>query len=491
MANSEAFAFEFEEQLEERERQHRAKQLEASNEERQQTDSADERGGRVRRFSNAFVMESVNGDGAGDALSSVSSRTRMTVAKRPKHTHQVVCRHWLRGMCIKGDSCDFLHIFDPSRMPPCRQYGKHGRCAEHEQGTCPLRHDDMNIATPEGPVAAADMTASRHSSNVVCIQYLFGYCQSGPFCAQRHVRLPLEARPMAALPDWYLQLLLYNRDELEVPPLEESARRESAVAWRAFADQVSAEPSSESTKTLESLLPPQILSPLPSLGPNESPRIRCFVIKSAKIENILTSVQRGIWATGKANIEKFEQAFRTCHYVIFVMSANESGGFQGYARMASLQDPTLYPKIWGSFSAKLSANYRVQWLKQCKVDFEELASFTNPWNENKPLKKSRDGQELPLELAEAICLRLDAAADEDLLIGTPLGTQPRIDHSTFFSLSPEAQQREEIALGLRQPMPAIPAAPQQPLLVLHHSTPPVFIPPPPPPPPNQHLSQIT
>lgn len=60
---------------------------------------------------------------------------------RTSASHQVVCRHWLRGMCIKGEVCDFLHIFDPLRMPACRQFRKNGRCSEFEQGICPLRHE--------------------------------------------------------------------------------------------------------------------------------------------------------------------------------------------------------------------------------------------------------------------------------------------------------------------------------------------------------------
>eukprot|EP01054_Gregarina_sp_Poly1_P009236 Gregarina_sp_Poly_1__9235@NODE_56_length_17373_cov_108_729111_g48_i0_p4_GENE_NODE_56_length_17373_cov_108_729111_g48_i0NODE_56_length_17373_cov_108_729111_g48_i0_p4_ORF_typecomplete_len511_score70_02YTH/PF04146_15/6_6e33zfCCCH_3/PF15663_5/9_1e06zfCCCH_3/PF15663_5/1_7Torus/PF16131_5/1_9e05Torus/PF16131_5/9_9e03Torus/PF16131_5/0_8zf_CCCH_4/PF18345_1/2_8e06zf_CCCH_4/PF18345_1/9_3e03zf_CCCH_4/PF18345_1/3_7e03zf_CCCH_4/PF18345_1/4_9e03zfCCCH/PF00642_24/0_0019zfCCCH/PF00642_24/2e02zfCCCH/PF00642_24/3_ len=492
MADDEAFAFEFEPQLEEQER-HRQRQIEARSDNRQ-TDSTDEhlapslqKLNRARRYSNtAFASEQATG---GEETPGSSQVPRRPPTKRVKHTHQVVCRHWLRGMCIKGEYCDFLHIFDPTRMPPCRQFGKHGRCAEHEQGTCPLRHnreDNLGFGGLQEHAASLPESGLRqNTSHVICIQYLFGYCQCGPHCIQRHVSLPAERRPTAPLPDWYLQLILYNRDELQVPELDENARRESAGVWRAFAEQVASEQqtwvdpggATSAGKTLESLMPHNVLGPLDLPAPGEPPRIRAFVIKSAKIENILTSVQRGIWATGKANIEKFEEAFRTCHFVIFVMSANESGGFQGYARMASLQDPTLYPKIWGSFSAKLSANYRVQWLKQCKVDFEELASFTNPWNDNKPLKKSRDGQELPLELAEVICLRLDAAPDEDLLLGTPLADQARIDHSTFFSLSPESQLQEELHSGLRQ-MNAlsgvVPVLPSQRL----------FIPPPPPPPPT-------
>jgi cleavage and polyadenylation specificity factor subunit 4 len=36
----------------------------------------------------------------------------------------VVCKHWLRGLCKKGDDCEFLHEFDMSKMPECYFYSR-------------------------------------------------------------------------------------------------------------------------------------------------------------------------------------------------------------------------------------------------------------------------------------------------------------------------------------------------------------------------------
>lgn len=220
----------------------------------------------------------------------------------------------------------------------------------------------------------------------------------------------------APLPDWYVHLVLAapssgletedgggsSVGESKYPNLSVAERQESNIRWHELAEKLSNRKrsifSDESKKTLEELLPSTSLCPN---GRNESSirmgvdpplRVQVFVIKSGKIENILMSVQKGIWATGRGNIEKFVNAFKSCDHVLFLMSANESGGFQGYARMASLPDPALYPRIWGYFSIKLSPNFRVHWLKQCKLDFDTLSSYTNPWNCDKPLKKSRDGQ---------------------------------------------------------------------------------------------------
>lgn len=39
----------------------------------------------------------------------------------------VVCKHWLRGLCKKGDQCEFLHEYDMTKMPECYFYSKFGR----------------------------------------------------------------------------------------------------------------------------------------------------------------------------------------------------------------------------------------------------------------------------------------------------------------------------------------------------------------------------
>jgi len=38
----------------------------------------------------------------------------------------VVCKHWLRGLCKKGDQCEFLHEYDMSKMPECYFYARFG-----------------------------------------------------------------------------------------------------------------------------------------------------------------------------------------------------------------------------------------------------------------------------------------------------------------------------------------------------------------------------
>ena len=58
----------------------------------------------------------------------------LTSAKHDPRLRTVVCRHWLRDLCMKGSACEFLHQYDLGKMPLCR----HGeRCKIND---CPFRH---------------------------------------------------------------------------------------------------------------------------------------------------------------------------------------------------------------------------------------------------------------------------------------------------------------------------------------------------------------
>lgn len=88
---------------------------------------------------------------------------QVTSAKNDPRLRTVVCRHWLRDLCMKGAACEFLHQYDLSKMPLCR----HGdKCKIRD---CPFRH-----------ISEAD--------RLECVFYSQGFCIHGPFCRYKHVR---------------------------------------------------------------------------------------------------------------------------------------------------------------------------------------------------------------------------------------------------------------------------------------------------------------
>ncbi|KAI6785999.1 uncharacterized protein J7T54_006338 [Emericellopsis cladophorae] len=66
-----------------------------------------------------------------------------------------------------------------------------------------------------------------------------------------------------------------------------------------------------------------------------------FILKSLTVEDLERSVKTGMWATQSHNEDTLNNAFKTTDNVYLVFSANKSGEYFGYARMASEinQDP--------------------------------------------------------------------------------------------------------------------------------------------------------
>lgn len=74
---------------------------------------------------------------------------------------RTVCKHWLRGLCKKGDSCDYLHEYDLRRMPECRFFATFGFCNNGDE--CLYLHVDPKAKIRE------------------CENYRRGFCPKGEY----------------------------------------------------------------------------------------------------------------------------------------------------------------------------------------------------------------------------------------------------------------------------------------------------------------------
>ncbi|XP_057524090.1 uncharacterized protein LOC130803884 isoform X1 [Amaranthus tricolor] len=142
---------------------------------------------------------------------------------------------------------------------------------------------------------------------------------------------------------------------------------------------------------------------------------RYFIIKSLNHENIQLSIERGIWATQVMNEPILEEAFYNCHKVILIFSVNSSGFFQGYAQMMSSVGRRR-DNVWTQGTGANNPwgrSFRVKWLRLSNLAFHKTLHLKNPLNEFKPVKISRDCQELPPEIGEALCQLIDREPEED------------------------------------------------------------------------------
>ena len=65
-------------------------------------------------------------------------------------------------------------------------------------------------------------------------------------------------------------------------------------------------------------------------------------MKSIDLESVQLSIEHGVWSTTYGPTRKLEEALSRKHcnnYLIF--SVNESGGYQGFARLSGRSDPKL------------------------------------------------------------------------------------------------------------------------------------------------------
>merc|ERR1719387_2559399 len=144
------------------------------------------------------------------------------------------------------------------------------------------------------------------------------------------------------------------------------------------------------------------------------------------MRNIHISCHKGIWATSIGNTQRLRQAFKEVDHVILIFSATESRNFQGYGKMISEPDDMLFPGIWGDLSCRLGPNFRIHWIKQCSMPLAQSDHIENPKNEDLPVRRSRDGQELPSDVGERLGRLLWQQADADLLRGTELESEQRV-----------------------------------------------------------------
>eukprot|EP00371_Babesia_bovis_P003106 XP_001611753.1 YT521-B-like family protein [Babesia bovis T2Bo] len=348
--------------------------------------------------------------------------------ERNRGKHSVVCRHWLKGMCMKGEFCDFLHQLVYSRMPPCRLFEKNGFCIDNQRGNCIFQHiveqpESITAQDPRIKEAIANginFAEISHETDPDGFATAFILAVASVFPKITDCAIMEEAIPPSPQPVDMLDPVEAVATEASIP--EDSRIDDAPVISASIPGLLKFDSASmiDADRRLHS-----------SFDVN-SKNTKCFMIKSNNMMNIYFSICYGIWATGINNTAKLINAFQSCEHVILIFSGNESGGFQGYARMMTLPISGLYKGIWGSFQSRLGDNFRVKWIKQCSVEFEVLRHVTNQYNQNLPLKKSRDGTELPLDVAEIICNTLWNAPDDDLLKGTPMATWERIDHKTYF-----------------------------------------------------------
>ncbi|KAK4966028.1 hypothetical protein LTR28_003341 [Elasticomyces elasticus] len=193
---------------------------------------------------------------------------------------------------------------------------------------------------------------------------------------------------------------------------------------------------------------------------------RYFIVKSLTIQDLDASVRNGVWATQSHNEDTLNSAYKSAESVYLIFSANKSGEYYGYARMASaiveyssitltpssfethdksdaprsiptpateyapkgrvIDDSTRGTIFWEAEtpdwdneddqsaeaqnqgqtrndpSSEWGKAFRIEWVSTNRVPFYRTRGLRNPWNANREAKIARDGTELETDCGKRL-----------------------------------------------------------------------------------------
>eukprot|EP01018_Ginkgo_biloba_P031296 Gb_21280 [translate_table: standard] len=124
-----------------------------------------------------------------------------------------------------------------------------------------------------------------------------------------------------------------------------------------------------------------------------------------------------MWATQRNNEGKLNEAFDSCDNVILIFSVNRTRHFQGCAKMTSKIGGFVGGGGWkyAHGTAHYGRNFCLKWLKLCELSFHKTRHLRNSYNENLPVKISRDCQELEPSIGEQLASLLYLEPDSELM----------------------------------------------------------------------------
>lgn len=349
---------------------------------------------------------------------------------------QTVCRHWLRSLCMKGEACGFLHQYDKSRMPVCRFFRLYGECREQD---CVYKHTNEDIKE--------------------CNMYKLGFCPNGPDCRYRHAKLPGPPPPVEEVLQKIQQMTSYNygnsnrffqnrnsnyTQQTEKPqfPQGPNAANQATAAKSSTTESPNMQLQQQVQQSQQQVGQTQIQNfPNGQQNQNKSSTplpqgiSRYFIVKSCNRENLELSVEQGVWATQRSNEAKLNEAFDSVENIILIFSVNRTRHFQGCAKMTSKIGGSVGGGNWkyAHGSAHYGRNFSVKWLKLCELSFHKTRLLRNPYNENLPVKISRDCQELEPSVGEQLASLLYLEPDSELMA---------------ISVTAETKREEEKAKGV-------------------------------------------
>lgn len=276
----------------------------------------------------------------------------------------VVCRHWLQGLCQKGDNCDYLHKLDKSKMPPC----KHGKQCKIKN--CPLKHVDEE-ERPE------------------CLFFKQGFCFKGPQCTFRHLKRPPDDCPKKAnfddfmasgnqnvplskkrkthQPNQYYKITLCKHwlEHGLCPYGEECHYAHGEAELRGFSG-------AEDLDDIEVLDQTRNRMDQPLVLPfNINSKAAYFLLHSPDLRSLSVSKKRGVWSVSTKMAIEINNALKSGEIVVIFFVVKAWKGIYGIAR---LEGNNFIPTMSMRYSY-LSPEFPINWMKMLRISLKLVAQL--------------------------------------------------------------------------------------------------------------------
>ncbi|KAI8964503.1 YTH-domain-containing protein [Daldinia sp. FL1419] len=148
-----------------------------------------------------------------------------------------------------------------------------------------------------------------------------------------------------------------------------------------------------------------------------------FVMRSYSWAHVYDSMEDGVWATQRPNAEVLSEAFTSGKTVLLFFSVNKSHGIQGYALMKSRPSVAIHhPKWWYGVKWSISEPFQVEWINTMHIDSKHVYHISNRLNEDLPVTRARNGQEIDEDSGRQMVSILESRAVEHYRRAKRIGT---------------------------------------------------------------------
>lgn len=348
----------------------------------------------------------------------------------------VVCRHWVKGLCMKMDNCEFLHELDHDRMPECR-WGE--KCQVPD---CYFKH-------------------TKEADRLECAYYTLGFCAHGTSCRYRHIRKAKEELPDAASWDIIFSSAVPMSSDAAAASADRRVQEPNvnfkislckhyvAGTTCPYGDnchfahgphelrdpsQNKALPPIDGTKqpvpiqsiplktpleeAIEALTnaADAISDPLADFGqdlrlPDDIDNVKYIVLRADKFEHLAASLKHNCWAVHPVIKDRINQCFETSKRLIIIFAVNETRQFAGCAMLRSpVTEVHGDSRIATPEEARgLAFSSQIEWIRTCVLSYSKssrLRVFEPELNREIPVAFCFEGTELPAAIGHALLVML-------------------------------------------------------------------------------------